>query len=687
MRFMSFCIFLLSIILVSSIDAQDSLNVQVTSFHDFPARGVVLSENILYVASYEEGLKLLDVSNPAQPSQIGSCLLEGNAVKVDVNNSIAYVAARAGGLRIISCLDPNDPNEIAFLQFGADVFDVKVHDNLVFIAAAEVGVKIINIEDPQFPTLIGEFDSPGTSRSIIVDGEILYNADLHQGIQILDISDPTQPTELSSLTWGQPAYYLALRDNQLFIANWNAGIRVLNVSEPMNPVQVQLIDTPGSATGVNIHGSFIYACAYSFGLRVIDFSDEQDPDEVGYYFQDGFSVDVAVNNNYSYLADTNHLITLNCSEAINRHRFQIVNPTDTQYLVVIDGAEFDDRDVLSGDAIGVFHGLVCVGAEYFVGEWPLQITCWGGSQVENIPGFILGFPISYRIFSWEHDAEYVAEPEYAIGNGEFGNGQFSLVSLTALEGPVLDIPVYEHDFDIRVLNNAAEAEIVLENTGLEELTITAITTDDNHFTVEPSELNIPSREQATITVTFTPTEAIAYEADIIFESNVPLHPEISFPVRGEGYVLEGLDFSDMDHDFGRVNMNATEYWGFAITNNVGEPVEIGSISSSNLIFLIDHDGFTLEDGEQEIVMVEFSPDDPVHDEGIITVSLVEPVQADFMITVQGTGVEGLEVQLTRNFFNLVSTCLVPEDLSAESVFDIDDLRLSIPIQAVFICRD
>ena len=59
--------------------------------------GVDLHGPFAYVADQDEGLRILDLTDPQQPVEIGSIDLPGRAMAVHVHGGMAYVAAREGG--------------------------------------------------------------------------------------------------------------------------------------------------------------------------------------------------------------------------------------------------------------------------------------------------------------------------------------------------------------------------------------------------------------------------------------------------------------------------------------------------------------------------------------------------------------------------------------------------------------
>jgi len=63
----------LSLLLAGVAPAQDSLNVRFVGYYDTPgsAQGVAVSGAYAYVADYDGGLRIISVSDPAHPAEVG----------------------------------------------------------------------------------------------------------------------------------------------------------------------------------------------------------------------------------------------------------------------------------------------------------------------------------------------------------------------------------------------------------------------------------------------------------------------------------------------------------------------------------------------------------------------------------------------------------------------------------------
>src|SRR5512137_1778357 len=70
------------------------------------AFGVTIDGNIAYIANDFAGIELLDITDPYNPSILGSYPVPGFTRNIYVRGQYAYVAAGDSGLQIVDVADP-----------------------------------------------------------------------------------------------------------------------------------------------------------------------------------------------------------------------------------------------------------------------------------------------------------------------------------------------------------------------------------------------------------------------------------------------------------------------------------------------------------------------------------------------------------------------------------------------------
>jgi len=117
-------------------------------------------------------------------------------------------------------------------------------------------------------------------------------------------------------------------------------------------------------------------------------------------------------------------------QAEPEHHFIPVPPSGQPYDIVVDSARADDQRLTTGDEIGIFDGDLCVGVGA-VGDWPLTITTWQADSNHQFPGFTVGHAMAFRYWLPQHETEIAAQATLSIGDGNFGSGVYSRLSLAS----------------------------------------------------------------------------------------------------------------------------------------------------------------------------------------------------------------------------------------------------------------
>jgi len=177
---------------------------EIGSFLAAKPNDVQIVGTLAYVADYDVGLRVLDVSNPAIPVEVGLCGTPGHARAVDVIGPLAYVADSGdGGLRIIDVSNPAAPVELGFYDTpgSADVVG-----SLAYVADNE-DLRIIDVSNPAAPVEVGSYD-PSYAEAVEVVGSLAYVATYRSGLWILDVSNPASPSKVGS--YYPPGYALGV---------------------------------------------------------------------------------------------------------------------------------------------------------------------------------------------------------------------------------------------------------------------------------------------------------------------------------------------------------------------------------------------------------------------------------------------------------------------------------------------
>jgi C1A family cysteine protease len=104
-----------------------------------------------------------------------------------------------------------------------------------------------------------------------------------------------------------------------------------------------------------------------------------------------------------------------------------VMPTNKPYALVINEALLSGEMLKPGDEIGVFDGLLCVGAATVSDNFPFVFNVWENNIIT--PGFTPDHEMEFVLWQQKTNLEYNADVTYEVGDGKFKNGLFSRCSL------------------------------------------------------------------------------------------------------------------------------------------------------------------------------------------------------------------------------------------------------------------
>lgn len=275
------------------------------------ARDVAVVGAYAYVAAVGGGLQIIDISNPTMPIVAGAyhtwrSAPYGYAMSVAVAGDYAYVTAGMGSdgyLLIINVTNPSEPTLVGTYVLPSYSYDVAVVGEYAYVADYYSGLQIINIANPYSPTLVGEYTSPGRyARGVDVTDSYAYVA--AGELQIIDISNPYSPTLASRYTSGY-VHDVALANGYAHIAidNWYTGrLEIIDIHDPYAPTRAGIYNTPNRAMGVAALGEYAYVAAGWAALQIINVSSPSTPTLAAIYDTFGPVRDVAVDGAYAYIA-------------------------------------------------------------------------------------------------------------------------------------------------------------------------------------------------------------------------------------------------------------------------------------------------------------------------------------------------------------------------------------------------
>jgi hypothetical protein len=235
-----------------------------------------VSDGFAYLAAWNQGLRVYDLSDPSNPVQVGACEEFHNARFVQVVGHYAYVADGGQGLRIVDISIPTEPRLVSTWDTPGYAWAVAVSGGYAYVSDLNgwSGLRVIDVTDPLNPWEVGslQFDSDGL-RQIAVSGNHAYIVKGYKELKVIDVSDPEAPFEVTSRETYYPSSYNALTTSGhlLFIADWLFGLRIMDISDPANPVQISVLHELYGPQQVLVKDNLIYVLNRDSGLFVLEY--------------------------------------------------------------------------------------------------------------------------------------------------------------------------------------------------------------------------------------------------------------------------------------------------------------------------------------------------------------------------------------------------------------------------------
>ena len=253
------------------VDVSDPAEPQELGSYSTPgySQALAVDGRHLFMANRGDGISILDVSDEARPVELGRYDTMGSAQDIAVVGSLAFVADQRGGLVMLGIANPSRPEFIGSWATRGYAEGVAVAKDIAYVATGDVGLEIVDVADPTTPTLLSELDLTGEAHSVVAFGEIVYVAAGYRGLRVIDVSDPTQPVELDSVGTAGEAHGLFRVGSYLYVADYTEGLAVFSLLDPTAPQLMARVDTPGYAVNVFVSDQRAYVADRENGLRIL----------------------------------------------------------------------------------------------------------------------------------------------------------------------------------------------------------------------------------------------------------------------------------------------------------------------------------------------------------------------------------------------------------------------------------
>lgn len=251
-----------------------------------------------YIAAGDDGLLILDASDPAHLLPLGTYDTPGQAYAVQVIGNRAYVSDSGEGFEIIDVSNPQAPTLLGSYAPGFWVSESRVVGDRAYVACSEGGIHILDISDPANIVKLGEYLHPvdpfgAYASGLRVVGTTAFVA--YNSLEIVDLSNPAEPRQLASWNKGSVAD-VEVVGNLAYVAAASDGLIVFDVQDPTQPKRLTRIPAPGFCISAQVVGQLVYTSA-----GVYDVSDPVSPVRLAEFSYPMYVAQIHVEKDMVYL--------------------------------------------------------------------------------------------------------------------------------------------------------------------------------------------------------------------------------------------------------------------------------------------------------------------------------------------------------------------------------------------------
>jgi len=305
--------------------------------------------------------------------------------------------------------------------------------------------------------------------------------------------------------------------------------------------------------------------------------------------------------------------------------FTPVAPTGLPYNILINSITIDGNPLTPGDEIGVFEynaateSDLCVGSFIYTGnnENVIPIIAWEADPALGLSGFTSGSDIIIKCWATTFDSTLELYPitTWIEGSGSFGEGEYSVVSLTIESGiePAISTNQSSVFFPNTHIGTEAIQSIQIYNTGQRDLTINSIYSNNSSFYATPTDFVISPKDTQNVNLVFSPQTSLPTSGQITIYSDDPNDQEIGINVQGQGLQSDDGEIQALNGliEFPPTAIGDTNTVMVPLFNSGAGTITVTEIQTSNPSFFSAWETFYIHSGETVNMPLSFTPGDSV----------------------------------------------------------------------------
>lgn len=270
------------------------------------ANDISVIGNYAYIADWQSGLQVIDISDPTNPTHAGGLDLDTDVFNVLVSDGVAFLTDDEYRIYLVDVTIPGSPTLASTYQPQESIYDFYAADGYAYLAHGYSGIHILDVTDPQNPALAGVYNPGGVVQRLFISGNYLYLGMGSLYFNILNLDDPANPSLVSSTYIDTYISKMFISDNYAYFMIGSRRLLIYDISNLSNPQPVsdtELFDHTINIFDIYVSGGYLFAAAAYDGVIAIDVSNPLEPLIFGTFAALSYISGVHATPEYIFAAD------------------------------------------------------------------------------------------------------------------------------------------------------------------------------------------------------------------------------------------------------------------------------------------------------------------------------------------------------------------------------------------------
>lgn len=261
------------------IDVSDPANPAVLGAVPLRATDIQFRDQHVHIVfpSHSDGYSIFNVQDPNTWNLVGSLNLPG--WDLELRDQMAFMAGDHNStLVVVDISDPANPSQIGSLKYTMRGYSIEIGGNAAFlIDFGEPTLLTVDVSDPSKPTATTTTQLPGAVIDIALVDNWLYAIGLGD-IYTLDVSNPATPILTSTTPLIGNSVFVSIHHEDGILFAGGEQLVTLDISNPAQPVvngwydPSNVLDAGTNWMDIASSNGFAYINAGEGGLQIVDVS-------------------------------------------------------------------------------------------------------------------------------------------------------------------------------------------------------------------------------------------------------------------------------------------------------------------------------------------------------------------------------------------------------------------------------